>query len=138
MMDNILARFSANVILGVSWIIAWQHILYANEIPGDGFTAGILMLVTLMLWYSVLGYRMASKKIPDKIFHICLGAGAFFLWVLMLLPIFLLPDGRLLQSFTVPFFGRGFSSTLFFDLAIFMMVGGGTLTFLVSSQEVEP
>ncbi len=138
MTDNILARFSANLILGVSWIVACQQVFYANELPGDGFTAGILILVALMLEYSILGHGKASVKLPDRIFHYLLAGGAALLWLLMFIPLLLLPEGKLLQSFKIPFFGTEFSSTLFFDLAIFMMVGGGALTYLVSSKETEP
>jgi len=137
MTNNILSRFSANVVLGVSWVIAWQHVLYADHLPGDGFTAGVLLLIALMQEFVILGYRRAALKLPDQIFHSALVAGILLLAALMVLPP-LLYDAWLLESFEIPVFGTSFSSTLVFDIAIFLLVGGGALSYIVSSREVEP
>jgi hypothetical protein len=47
-------------------------------------------------------------------------------------------EAQLLESFDIPLFGTQFSSTLIFDTAIFLLVGGGALSYIVSSREVEP
>jgi hypothetical protein len=138
MTSNLLSRFSTHVIVGVSWIIAWQHVLYADQLPGDGFTAGILLLIALMQEFVIVGYRKASQKLPDKIFHVALVLGIGLLTALLVLPPLFSEEAQLLESFDIPLFGTQFSSTLIFETAIFVLVGGGALSYIVSSREVEP
>lgn len=132
-MNNLLVRFVACVVFAVTWIIAWQEILYASTLPGEGFTASVLMLLAVILQYVVLGYDAASQRIPPRIFRIGLASGVALLWALLCLP--MLVGNPMLTAFKIPLGFDAMSSTTLFDLAIFLVVSGGMLTAFTNLRE---
>jgi Domain related to MnhB subunit of Na+/H+ antiporter. len=132
-MNNLLVRFVACVVLAVTWIIAWQEILYAGTLPGEGFTASVLMLLTVILQYVVLGYTTASQRIPPRIFRGGLVAGLALLLALLALP--MLAGKPMFTAFKVPLGFDTLSSTTLFDVAIFLVVSGGMLAAFTNLRE---
>lgn len=132
-MNNALTRFSTALILMVSWIVAWHQLLYSEHLPGDGFTAAVLLLIALMLEFVVLGYDEAARRLPVRVFYRLAVAGLVLLLLLMVLP---LVFGRpLLFGAHVALFGYEASSGLVFDLAVFLIVTGVVVVSLTSFQE---
>jgi len=132
-MNNLLVRFVACVVFAVTWIIVWQEIFYASTLPGEGFTASVLMLLAVILQYVVLGYDAASQRIPTRIFRIGLAAGVALLWALLCLP--MLVGKPMLTAFKIPLGFDTLSSTTLFDLASFLVVSGGMLTAFTNLRE---
>ena len=135
-MNNLLVRFVACVVFAATWIIAWQEILYASMLPGEGFTASVLMLLAVILQYVILGYAAASRRIPPRIFRVSLAAGVALLWVLLCLP--MLAGKAMLTAFKIPLGFDTMSSTTLFDVAIFLVVSGGMLTAFTNLREPHP
>lgn len=134
-MNDLLARFTIDLILAVSWVIAWQQILYADELPGDGFTAGVLMLVTVMLQFVVRGSTIASSAFPPRFFFGCAVTGLVVLFALFVLP--LTWGAHPLEHFHVPLMIGQLSSRTLFDLGIFLAIAGSLVTSLTSLREPE-
>lgn len=134
-MNDRLTRFTADRILGVTWVIAWAHILYADELPGDGFTAGVFVLVTVLLQFVVLGRRHAAELLPPRVFHAVASVGVLVIVVLVTLP--LTWGGAPLEHFEIPLGVGTLSSTTLFDLAIFSAVSGALVVGFTSLEEPE-
>lgn len=135
-MNNLLVRFVAAVVLAITWIIAWQEVLYASTLPGEGFTASILILLAVILQFVVLGYEAASRRIPPRIFRLALLAGVGLLLALMGLP--LLAGRSMLTTFKLPLGFDTLSSTTLFDVAILLVISGGMLTAFTNLREPRP
>lgn len=134
-MNNLVVRFVAASVLAVAWIIAWQQILYASELPGEGFSASILTLLAVLLQFVVLGHRTAVSRLPVDWFFRAMGAGLALLLGLMVGPI---ASGKaIFTSFKVPVGPYAFSSTTLFDVALFLVVTGAMLTAFVQLHEPE-
>lgn len=135
-MNNLLVRFVACVVMAITWIIAWQEILFASSLPGEGFTASVLILLAVILQYVVMGYQEASRRIPPAIFRWGLMAGVALLLGLMGLPTLF---GRaLFTSFEISLGFDVLSSAIVFDAAIFLVVSGGMLTAFTNLREPRP
>lgn len=132
-MNNLLVRFVAALVLAVTWIITWQQILYASKLPGEGFTAAILILLAVILQFVVLGYEAACRRLPPITFQLALLGGIGLLLLLMGLP--LLMGKPLLTAFTIPLGAASLSSTLLFDVAIFLVISGGMLAAFTNLRE---
>lgn len=132
-MNNLLVRLVADAVMAATWIIAWQEILYAGKLPGEGFSASILILLAVILQYVVLGQKEASRRLPPPLFHRCLIGGVGLLLALLGLP--LLWGAPMLQAFEIPLGFTHLSSTTLFDLAIFLVVAGGMLTAFTYLRE---
>jgi multisubunit Na+/H+ antiporter MnhB subunit len=135
-MNNLLVRFVACVVTAFTWIIAWQEILYAGTLPGEGFTASVLILLAVVLQYVVLGYPTASQRIPPWIFRGGLIAGVTLLLALLSLPLF--AGKPMLTAFKIPLGFDTLSSTTLFDVAIFLVVSGGMLAAFTNLREPRP
>lgn len=135
-MSNLLVRFVATAVFAVTWVIVWQQILYAGELPGEGFTASILTLLVVLLQYAVLGPAEAARRLPPWVFRLALGGGATLLVILMALP--LLWGAALLSVFKIPLGTHQLSSTTLFDAAMFSVVCGGMLTAFTSIERRAP
>lgn len=132
-MNNILVRFIADAALAATWIIAWQQILYAGLLPGEGFTASVLILLSVVLQYVVLGYDEASRRLSPRIFRVMLVAGVALLLALVALP---LAQGKaMFAAFKLPLGFDVLSSTTLFDAAIFLVVTGAMLTAFTRLRE---
>ncbi len=132
-MNNLLVRFVASAVLAVTWIIAWQEIFYAGTLPGEGFTAAILILLAVILQFVVLGYAEACRRIPPRIFRVALIVGIGLLLALLGLPV--LAGKAMLTAFKIPLAFDTLSSTTLFDTAIFLVIGGGLLTAFTNLRE---
>lgn len=124
-MNNLVVRFVASMVFALTWIISWQEILYAAELPGEGFTASVLMALVVLLQFVVLGYDRASRVLPGRAFFYALVTGIAMLGGLMVLP--LAWGAPMLKVFKVPIGTYMLSSTTIFDVALFFVVCGGML-----------
>ena len=135
-MNNVLVRFVAAVVFAVTWIIVWQQILYAGELPGEGFTASILTLLAVLLQFVVLGKREAARRLPPAAFRVALVAGCGLWLGLMAGP---LAWGRpIFATFKLPLGFTVLSSTTLFDVALYLMISGGMLMAFMSLGEPQP
>lgn len=131
-MNNVLVRFVAAVVLAATWILVWQQILYAGELPGEGFTASILTLLAVLLQFVVLGRREAASRLPPAAFRGALSAGCALWLALMAGP---LAWGRpIFATFELPLGFTSLSSTTLFDVALYLMISGGMLTAFLSLE----
>jgi hypothetical protein len=124
-MNNVLVRFVSACVLAVTWILVWQQILYAGELPGEGFTASILALLAILLQFVVLGHDVAARRLPTVTFKAAVVAG--FVLLLGLLAVPLIWGAPMFTVFKLPLGFTVLSSTTLFDVALFLMVGGGML-----------
>ena len=56
-------RTSTFVLLPLSMVLAATHMMYGHDQPGDGFTAGVIISLSVGLWYVVFGYREARRRL---------------------------------------------------------------------------
>lgn len=124
-MNNLVVRFVAALVFALTWIIVWQQILYASELPGEGFTASVLTLLVVLLQFVILGYARASRVLPTRVFFYGLGIGTALLGAVMALP--MAWGDPMLKVFKVPLGAYTLSSTTLFDIALFLVVSGGML-----------
>lgn len=130
---SILARLVAAIVLGMTCLIAWGDLVFAGDAPGEGFTAAILILLVVILQFIVLGRSRALDFLPSRVYGLSLLAGATLLLGLAAGPVVL--GGPLLASFKVLLGPFILSSSTLFDVAVFLMVGGGMLS-AISELEV--
>jgi multisubunit Na+/H+ antiporter MnhB subunit len=131
--NNPFVRLNAALILWLAWVIAWQQVIYAAHLPGDSFTAAILILITIMLQFVVHGRREASAKLPMAFFFRSLLAGLLLLLITAGAPLAI--GKNMLTPITIEVGGHQFSSTLLFELAVFLIVVGVVTTALVTFKE---
>lgn len=132
-MINPLILLSTRMILSISWIVAFQELVYSADLPGDGITAAIVLLVPLMLQYVVLGRRLGTARLPVIRFYYLLIAGTALLLIVLCGP--LLAGGNLLQSYRLSFSGYTLKSSFLFETGVFMMIIGAVVTALVGYRE---
>lgn len=134
-MNNPLVRFVAALVFAVTWVIAWQEILYASELPGEGFTASVLVLLVVLLQYALMGRTEAARRLPPRVFAHAMTAGCFLLLLLVAVP----PawGGTALEVFKIPLGPYDVSSTTLFDLALFLVVSGSMLAAFGGVKESE-
>jgi hypothetical protein len=131
--NNPFIRLNSVLIFWVTWIIAWQQVIYSGYLPGDSFTASILVLITIMLQFVVLDRRQASERLPIRFFFRSLLAGLFLLVLTAAGP--LLIGKNMLAAVKIPVAGHQLSSTLLFELAVFLIVVGVVTTALLTFKE---
>lgn len=130
-MSDLLIRFVAAAVLAVSWVMAWVQITQAGRLPGEGFTASVLMVLVVLLQLVVLGRDEAARRLP---LGVCFAGFVGDLALLAGLAVGPLLAGRpLLQVFK----WGGVSSTTLFDVALFGVVAGGMLTAFAYLEEPE-
>ena len=57
-------RTAAFVALPISIMLAFTHMMYGHDQPGDGFTAGVIISLAIALWYVVFGYEETRRRLP--------------------------------------------------------------------------
>jgi len=130
-----LIRSLVQFALPLAILLAFTHILYGHDQPGDGFTAGVIIGLSVGLWYIVYGYHETRERLfwvkPDRLIAI----GLTLAIVTALIPI-TMGQGILshvdfgkLWALPLPK-GISLSTSLFFELAICMAVTGGILSLL--------
>lgn len=132
-MTNTLIVLSARMILSVSWVLAFEQLLYSAHLPGDGITAAIVFLIPLMLQFVVLGRRLGSTRLPVARFYYLLIGGIVLLSIVLCGPVLL--GGDLLQSFRLSLAGHTLKTSFFFEAGVFMMIVGSAVAGLVGSGE---
>ena len=56
-------RTSTFVMLPLAMVLAVTHMMYGQDQPGDGFTAGVIVSLSVGLWYVVFGYQEARQRL---------------------------------------------------------------------------
>ena len=56
-------RTSTFVMLPLAMVLAATHMMYGHDQPGDGFTAGVIVSLSVGLWYVVYGYEEARQRL---------------------------------------------------------------------------
>ena len=135
-MNNTVVRFVATMVLALTWVIAWQQILYASELPGEGFSASILMLLAMLLQFVVVGYDRAAERVPPRWFFRAFVAGVALLAGLVAGP--MLVGRPMLTVFKLDLGVYVLSSTTLFDVALFLVVAGAMLAAFTQMQEPSP
>lgn len=57
-------RVPVYVMLPIAVIYAATQLMYGHNQPGDGFTAGVTISLSVGLWYVVFGYDEARRRLP--------------------------------------------------------------------------
>ncbi len=57
-------RAISTILLPVTMVIAATHIMYGHDLPGDGFTAGVIVSLVVGLWYVIFGYDETRARLP--------------------------------------------------------------------------
>ncbi|RJR51288.1 MAG: hypothetical protein C4576_03765 [Desulfobacteraceae bacterium] len=131
--SNPFIRISAAIILGVSWVVSCQQVLYAAHLPGDSFTAAVFLLIPLMLQFVVLGREEGSRRLPPQYFFRTMMGGLSLLAVVGFSP--MLSGKKFLESIKLTIFGHKLSSTAFFEIGVFLIIVGVVTYGLVTFKE---
>ncbi len=132
-MNNVLVRLSAVMIFGISWVVAWEEVLFSETWPGDSITAAMVLLVPVMLQFVIPGREHGQFYLQVRVFKLCFVSGLVLFIVLMLVP--LLSGDAMLTSFRVRFGSYHLSSTLLFEIAIFLIMTGVVVNVLAGYKE---
>ncbi len=57
-------RTAAFAALPLSMMLAFTHMMYGHDQPGDGFTAGVIISLAIALWYIVFGFEETRRRLP--------------------------------------------------------------------------
>ena len=60
---SLYIRSVANLLLPIAFMIGAVHVLYGHEQPGDGFTAGVIISLSIGLKYVVFGFRETRRHL---------------------------------------------------------------------------
>lgn len=135
-MNTVLTRTTAALVLAISWVIAAQHIFLAKSLPGEGFTAGALMLLAILLIFLVQGYATARRRFPPPLFFRGLLLGGLFFAAFVFGPLLL--GKSMLETVEVTVLGAELGSTLLFDLGLFLITVCSLLLAINSLRESLP
>lgn len=133
-----LTRLVSLATLPIALLISMAYLLGAEDGPGDGFTAGIISALALTLEYLAFGYREARNRIRWIRFEQVLLAGISVVLAAAVLP--LLAGGSVLGilEFTleIPYVGEvHLSRSLLFEVGVYLVVVGGSLTAIDALRE---
>jgi len=122
-------RMLAFMLLPLALVIAATHMLYGHDQPGDGFTAGVVVGLTVGFWYVVFGYygtkrRLIWLKSAPLIASGLLLAVASAVSAALIRGSFFAPvDFAQLLGLAMPR-GVNFSTSFLFEVSIFLCVLG--------------
>jgi multicomponent K+:H+ antiporter subunit A len=123
----------AYVILPLAFMLGATHMMYGHDQPGDGFTAGVIISLSIAMWYMLFGYSEARRKLGwlNRKNLIVAGLGLALLNALGGLPFgagfFASVDYGKLLSLPLPP-GFSLSNAFFFEVAICLtVIGAATL-----------
>ena len=130
MQPSPFVRVLARVLLPVMLVLAAVQMMYGHDQAGDGFTAGVMLSLTIAFWYVVFGYRETRRQLLWLQPFSLIGAG-------LLLAIL---DATVAAVLTGSFFanldygkmlglplpkGFGLTTSFIFEVAICLAVLGG-------------
>jgi multicomponent K+:H+ antiporter subunit A len=130
-------RMLARVILPLTIVVSFTHIIHGHDQPGDGFTAGVMVGLAVGFWYVVFGYYETKARLHWLHSSHLIGLG--LLTAVVGGTIGLLTTGSFLAH--VDFFtfyqlplpvGFYLSTSLLFEIAIFLTVLGSS-TLVIDS-----
>jgi multisubunit Na+/H+ antiporter MnhB subunit len=126
-------RSVSSLVLPIAVLIGVAQILYGSSGPGDGFTAGVTIGLAVSLWYVVLGYDEAKRKLAWYQPALLVRWGLLIAVVNAIFPVLVGKGFMGLVEFDkalglydiVGAFGLHFTSALIFEVAIAITVMGG-------------
>lgn len=124
-----VVRTTTRITFPVVLIFALEQVFHAGVAPGEGFSGGLLVALSILLLYVGMGSREVDPLLPRLDtwgaplgLGICLLTGVWGLGA----------HGHFLKgsAFDVHLFGRllHLGTAFFFDLGIFLVVSGGALS----------
>lgn len=119
-----ILQISSRLVFPVVLIFSAAHVVNAEVSPGEGFSAGLLLGLSIVLLYVGLGVRTVDQGMPRLArfglvwgFSICVGLAA--------LPLLL--GQPFLRTFDATLGAFHLSTTLVFETGIFLVLAGGAL-----------
>ncbi|MBE0670206.1 MAG: DUF4040 domain-containing protein [Anaerolineales bacterium] len=59
-----LLHLLAYITLPLALMLGVTHMMYGHDMPGDGFTAGVVISLGIAMWYIIFGYEETRRKLP--------------------------------------------------------------------------
>ena len=130
-------RILARILLPVMLVLGAVQMMYGHDQAGDGFTAGVIISLTIALWYVVFGYEETRRQLPWLRPFTLIGAGLLFVILdgvaaALLTGSFLanLDYGKMI-GLALPR-GFGLTTSFVFEVAICLTVLGGASMILAA------
>lgn len=133
-MRSVAAEALARLILGPSFLVAFGLLVRSYSAPGDGFSAGVIAGLAIVLQYITFGYDDVERRLPVRYAPLVTYVG---LLLSLLVVFFPLVQGRPIVSHWPPpgrdvevtyVGGLELHTALLFDVGVFMLVLGFTVT----------
>jgi len=123
-----IIRISARLIFPVLLLFSFAHVVNAETQPGEGFSGGLLLGLSIVLLYVGLGVEEVDRGMP-RLARFGLTSGLSICVSLAALPLLVGDDFLQVYGVVLPLGDSGFSlsSTLLFEVGIFLVLAGGTL-----------
>ena len=126
-------RSVSGIVLPIAILIGIAQILYGGSGPGDGFTAGVTIGLAVSLWFVVLGYEEAKRRLPWFRPALMTRFGLLLALLNAFVPVLMgkgfmghVEYDKVMGLYElVGSFGLHLSSSLFFEIAIALTVMGG-------------
>jgi multicomponent Na+:H+ antiporter subunit B len=129
MMRSLILVKAVQGISPISIIFSIYMLLKGHNEPGGGFIAGLISSIAIFLL--ALAYGVQETRIKMQSFtRLCLGGG---ICICMASGTFALLQGKAFLSHT--YFASGFSTALLFDIGVYLIVMGVSLTVLGCMSE---
>jgi len=120
-----LTRTISRLVLPFAFVVALVQLLYGGDMPGDGFTAGVISGLGVALWYIVFGYHESRERLTWLHPRILIGIGLTLVIANAIFPLLLgKPFLAHLSADIVLPAHLHLSSTLVYESGIFLTVLG--------------
>jgi len=123
-------RTLARILLPVMLVLSAVQMMYGHDQAGDGFTAGVIISLTIAFWYVVFGYQETRRQLPWLRPFSLIGAGLLLVILDAVLATVVtgsffanLDYGKML-GLVLPR-GFGLTTSFIFEVAICLTVLGG-------------
>jgi NADH:ubiquinone oxidoreductase subunit 5 (subunit L)/multisubunit Na+/H+ antiporter MnhA subunit/uncharacterized MnhB-related membrane protein len=119
----------AYALLPLALMIGFVHMAYGHDQPGDGFTAGVIIALTIGFWTIVFGYDDVRRRLPWVKPNVMIGAGILTVMTGSIIPTFFglsfFAPMDFGQMWNLPL-PKGFyiSTSFLFELSICLVVMG--------------
>lgn len=127
-----MVQMAAKIVLPVSIMVAFVHMIYGHGRPGDGFTAGVIVAIAIGLMTLAFGRADTFRRLPWLRPGYLIGSGWLIVMVGSLLPIlwgqpFFSPfDFGLWLNLPLPY-DASLSASFLFEIAIcFTVIGSAS------------